>query len=79
MLVRQKYTAEPLVPEPSVFEIELDIQKLKSRKSQDIDQVPLELINAGGRTIHCEIHKLIFSISNKEELTEEWKEFIIVM
>jgi len=31
----------------------------------------------GGRTICCEIHKLIISIWNKEELPDEWKESII--
>ena len=33
---------------------------------------------AGGRTIRGEIHKLIISIWNKEELPDEWKESIIV-
>ena len=36
------------------------------------------MIKAGGRKIRHEIHKLIFSICNKEELAEEWKESIIV-
>jgi len=72
------HTAEPLVPEPSAFEFELAIEKLKSQKSQGIDQIPAKLIKAGGRTIRCEIHKLIISIWNKEELPEEWKESIIV-
>ena len=36
------------------------------------------MIKAGGKTIRCEIHKLIISIWNKEELSEEWKESIIV-
>ena len=36
------------------------------------------MIKAGGKTIHCEIHKLIIFIWNKEELPEEWKESIIV-
>ena len=36
------------------------------------------MIKAGGRTIHCEIHKLIYSSLNKEELPEEWKESITV-
>jgi len=36
------------------------------------------LIKAGGKTIRCEIHKLIISIWNKEELPKEWKESIIV-
>jgi len=56
----------------------LDIKKLKSHKSPGIDQIPAELIKAGGRKIRYEIHKLINSISNKEELPEEWKELIIV-
>jgi len=36
------------------------------------------LIKAGDRTIHSDIHKLINSIWNKEELPEELKESIIV-
>ena len=70
--VRQEeiHTAEPLVPEPSAFEVELAIEKLKSHKSPVIDQIPAELIKAGGRTIRCGIHKLIISIWNKEELPE---------
>ena len=39
-------TAEPLVPEPSAFEVELAIDKLKSHKSQGIDEIPAELIKA---------------------------------
>ena len=69
---------EPLVPEPSAFEVELAIEKLKNHKSPDIDQIPAEVIKAGGRTIRCEILKLIISIWNKEELPDEWKESIIV-
>ena len=71
-------TAEPLVPEPSASEVELAIGKLKSHKSPDIDQIPAELIKSGGKTIRCEIPKFIISITNKEELPEEWKESIIV-
>ena len=72
------HTVEPLVPEPSSFEVELAIGKLKYHKSPGIDQIPAELIKAGGRTICSAIHKLIISIWNKEELPEEWKESIIV-
>jgi len=72
------HTAEPLVPEPRAFEIEMATEKLKRHKSPGTDQIPAELITAGCRTIHCEIHKLIISIWNKEELPEEWKELIIV-
>ena len=66
------------MPEPSAFEVELATEKLKNHKSPGIDQIPAELIKAGGRTIRCEIHKLIISIWNKEELPDEWKESIIV-
>jgi len=65
------------VPEPSPSEVELANEKLKSHKSPGNDQIPAELINAGGRTICYEMHKII-SIGNKEELPEEWKESIIV-
>jgi hypothetical protein len=54
------------------------IEKLKGHKSPGTDQIPPELVKAGGRTICSEIHKLINSIWNKEELPEQWKESIIV-
>ena len=75
---RDTHAAEPLVPEPSAFEVELAIEKLKCHKSPDTDQIPTELIKTGGRTIRHQNHKLILSIWNKEELPEEWKEPIIV-
>ena len=72
------HTAEPLVPEPSVSDVVLAIEKLKSHKSPGTDQIPAELINARGKAICCQIHKLIISIWNKVELQEEWKELINV-
>jgi len=63
-------TAEPLVPEPRTSEVELAIDKLKSHILPGIDQIPAELIKAGGRTICLEIHKLITSIWKKEKLPE---------
>ena len=42
------HTIEPLVPEPSAFEVELAIGKLKNHKSPGIDQIPAELIKAVG-------------------------------
>jgi len=67
------HTAEPLVPEPSAFEVELAIDTLKSHKSPGIDEIPAELIKAGVGTTCGEIHKLITSIWKKEKLPEEWK------
>ena len=42
------HTVEQLVPEPSDFEVELAVGKLKYHKSPGIDQIPEELIKAGG-------------------------------
>jgi hypothetical protein len=72
------HTAEPIVSERSASEVEVAIEKLNSKKSPGNDQTPADMIKAGGRTIHGEIHKLIISFWNKEELPEEWKESIIV-
>jgi hypothetical protein len=58
------------LPEPSIFGIELAIEKLKSNKSPGIDQIPAQLIKAGSRPICCESHILIISIWNKEKLPE---------
>jgi hypothetical protein len=39
--------AEPLVPDPSPFEVEIAIEKLKRYKSPGSDQIPADLIQAG--------------------------------
>jgi len=39
------------VPEPSAFETDMAIEISKRHKSPGIDQIPAELIQAGGRTI----------------------------
>jgi hypothetical protein len=62
------HTAEPFVPEPRLSEVVVAIGKLKSYKSPGVDQIPAELIQAGGETLCSEIHKLIKLIWNKEEL-----------
>jgi hypothetical protein len=67
-----------IVPEPSLVEVEIAIRKLKSYKSPGTDQIPAELIKAGGETLYSEIYRLIRSIWNKEELPQQWKESIIV-
>jgi len=50
-------TVEPLVPEPSAFEVEMITEKLKRHKSIYICQIPAELIEVietVGRTIRPE-------------------------
>ena len=48
------------------------------KKSPFIDQIPAEFIKAVSRTIRSEIHKIVNSIWNKEQLSKEWKESTIV-
>jgi hypothetical protein len=72
------HTAEPLVPEPSLVKEEIAIGNLRSYKSPGTDNIPAELIKAGGETLYSEIHRLICCIWNKEELPQQWKQSIIV-
>jgi hypothetical protein len=53
---RQMHTAEPLVPEPSPFEVEIDIEKLKRSKSPGYDEILAELIQAEGNVLLLELH-----------------------
>jgi hypothetical protein len=56
----ERYGVEPLVSEPSYFEVEIAIEKLKSYKSPPgADQSPTEIMQAGCNTLRSEIHKLI--------------------
>jgi hypothetical protein len=70
------HKAEPSVPEPSSFECETAIEKLKRYKSPGTDQIPAELIQVGDNALHSKTYKLIDCIWNKEELPDQWKESI---
>jgi hypothetical protein len=72
------HKAEPLVPGPSRLEVEIAIAKLKKYKSPGSHQFPAEPIQAGSEILLSAIHKLINSVWNKEELSDQWKESIIV-
>jgi predicted nucleotide-binding protein (sugar kinase/HSP70/actin superfamily) len=67
------HTAEPLVPEPSLVEVEITTEKLKNYKSPSTDQIPAELIKEGGETLNSEIYKHIYYIWNKEKLPQQRK------
>jgi hypothetical protein len=62
--VRQSdiHTTELLVPEPSTYEVELAIEKIKRHKLPGTEQIPAKLTEAGGITFRSEIQKLINSI-----------------
>jgi hypothetical protein len=57
-------TAAPLMPAPRSLKCEIAIEKLKRHKLPGIDQIPAELIQAGGNTLRSEIYKLINSVWN---------------
>jgi len=59
---------ELLVPESGAFRFERAIEKPMGNKSPSTDQIPVEMIKVGNRTIHFETHKLINSIWNEDEL-----------
>jgi hypothetical protein len=72
------HTAEQLVPDHSPFEVEIAIAKLKRYKSPGNEEIRAELIQAGGEILCCELYKLINSVWNKEKLSDQWKESIVV-
>ena len=41
----ETHTVEPPVPEPSAFEVEMAVEKLKRHKSPGVDQITEKLIN----------------------------------
>jgi hypothetical protein len=51
---------------------------LRTHKSPGSDEIPAELIQAVSEILLYAIHKLINSIWNKEELSDKWKESIII-
>jgi hypothetical protein len=53
------HTAEPVVPDPSPFEVEIPIEKLKTYKSSGSDQIPSELIQEGSEILRSKIHIFI--------------------
>jgi hypothetical protein len=55
------HMAEPLVPGPSRLGVKIAIGRLKKYKSLGSDQIPAELIQAGGEILLSAIHKLINS------------------
>jgi hypothetical protein len=65
------HTAEPLIPGLSRLEVEIAIARLKKYKSPGSDQIPAELIQSGGEILLSEMHKLINSVWNKEELPDQ--------
>jgi hypothetical protein len=72
------HMAETVVPGASRLEFGIAIAKLKKYKSPVSDQIPAELIQAGGEILQFAIHKHINSVWNMEELHDRWKKSIVV-
>jgi hypothetical protein len=72
------HMAEQLVHGPSRLKVEIAVAKLKKYKSPGSDGIPAELIQEGSEILLSAIHKSITSVWNKEELTDKWKESIIL-
>jgi hypothetical protein len=53
------HTATPLVPSPLASDVEMAIAKLKRYKLSGIDQIPAELIESEGITVHSEVCELL--------------------
>jgi hypothetical protein len=67
------HVVEPLVHEPKSFvEVEFVIEQLKRYTSPGIDQIPVELIQVRSDILHSEIHELINSVWNREEVPQQW-------
>jgi hypothetical protein len=58
--------------------VEIAVAEVKKYKSPGSYQIFAESFQAWGEILWSEIHKLIYSIWNKEELPDQWKESIIV-
>ena len=58
-------TAEPLIPDPHLLEVEIATEKLKKYKSLGIEQIPADLIQDGRNTLLIEIYKLVTSYLEK--------------
>jgi hypothetical protein len=72
------YTAENLVPEPTIEEIDRAIDKLKNNKSGGEDSLTAELIKYGGPEIRNKLHLLISKMWHTESLPTKWLTSLIV-
>jgi hypothetical protein len=70
------HMAEPLMPDLSPFKVEIVIARLKEYKSPG-SKIVAQLIQAEGKTVPSEIHKLIHSIWNEEVLPTSGRSLLL--
>jgi hypothetical protein len=75
--VHMFHDVRSLMQEPSLVEVEIATGKLKMYKSPGIDNIPAELIKAGGEIFYSEIHRPICCIWKNVEFPQQWKESLL--
>jgi hypothetical protein len=70
---------KPFVAEISTSEAEVTFGIFECYLSPGVVEISAELIQAGGDTLHSDVHKLITLIWNKERNSHQWKESIVVL
>jgi hypothetical protein len=63
----EMHTAESLAPDPSHFEVEIAVARFRKYKSPSSDQIPAELIQAGGEKLRPDILKLIILFGMRKD------------
>jgi len=53
------HIAEPVVLQPSAFDLQMAIEKLERHKSPRIDHNPTEMIPAAVHTVSCVVYELV--------------------
>jgi hypothetical protein len=71
------HIAQPLVPELSSFVVEIAIAKLKWHKLQAVDQILAELIQAGGETLHSDVHKLLIPFGMRKKYLSSGRSLLL--
>jgi hypothetical protein len=66
----QRHAPELLLHNPSPFKVEIAITKFNNKKSPGSDQIPAELIQAGGEILVSVFYKLITSIWYRKRLAD---------
>ena len=61
-------------PPPLRSEVEYALKKLKSNKSPGLDNIPAELIKAGGPSMINAVHKLCCKIWTSTDWPQDWKQ-----
>jgi len=69
-IIRKCTNNQPQIPLPSYNEICFIINNLKLNKAADSDNISLELLKHGGRTLKQKLYKLIIMIWNNEQVPQ---------